>query len=145
MHQELLLVDFENVQPADIAHLKKDCAVIIFMGAKQDSIRDKLANSIRERGTLVEFQKVDAVRNNALDFHIACHLGRILERSPEVHCTVLSKDKGFDPLLRYLKRNGLKCRRIENLSEIAPMRAPANDPKYTPLVSQRVTPRHPTA
>jgi len=71
---------------------------------------------------------------NALDFHIACHLGRVLEKSPQVHCTVLSKDKGFDPLLRQLNKIGLKCQRINSLLELDPKSAPVDDPNYKRVV-----------
>lgn len=39
-------------------------------------------------------------KQQGLSMH--CHLGCILERSPAVRCVVLSKDKGFDPLLSHL-------------------------------------------
>ncbi len=136
MHQEILLVDFENIQPVDIATLNRDCAVIIFMGARQDRIRNQLGNSIQTRGTLVTFIKVDGVGKNALDFHIACHLGRILEKSPHVHCTVISKDTGYDPLLRYLNKEGLKCRRISNVSEVDARPTSPSDHKYRRVVGQ---------
>jgi hypothetical protein len=61
-------------------------------------------------------------------------LGRVLEKSPHVHCTVLSKDKGFDPLLRQLNKIGLKCQRINSLLELDPKSAPTDDPSYKRVV-----------
>ncbi len=43
---------------------------------------------------------------------------------------VLSKDKGFDPLLRHLNKNGLKCKRINSLLELEPKSAAAEEPNY---------------
>lgn len=132
--QELLLVDFENVQQVDLSHLDEGCHVIIFVGASQKAIPIELVSSAQKLGPRIEWQKIEGNGNNALDFHIACHLGRVLEKSPQVHCTVLSKDKGFDPLLRQLSKIGLKCQRINSLLELDPKSAPVDDPNYKRVV-----------
>jgi len=132
--QELLLVDFENVQQVDLSRLDDSTSVIIFVGASQKAIPIELVTSAQKLGARVEWQKIEGSGSNALDFHIACHLGRVLEKSPQVHCLVLSKDKGFDPLLRYLNNIGLKCQRINSLLELDPKSAPVDDPNYTRVV-----------
>lgn len=48
---------------------------------------------------------------NALDFHIACHLGEAICKFPKAEFVILSNDKGFDPLVRHLVARGLRCRR----------------------------------
>lgn len=130
MSKELLLVDFENVQQVDLSHLSEGTNVVIFVGASQKSVPIELVTSAQKLGTRVEWQKIEGNGNNALDFHIACHLGRVLEKSPRLDCIVLSKDKGFDPLLRQLNKLGLKCKRINSLLELDPKSAPADDPSY---------------
>jgi len=132
--QTLLLVDFENVQQVDLSRLHDNTNVIIFVGASQKAVPIELVTSAQHLGPRVEWQKVEGNGSNALDFHIACHLGRVLEKSPQVHCTVLSKDKGFDPLLRQLNKNGLTCQRINSLLELDPKSAPADDPSYKRVV-----------
>jgi hypothetical protein len=132
--QKLLLVDFENVQQVDLSRMHDNTNVIIFVGASQKAVPIELVTSAQHLGPRVEWQKVEGNGSNALDFHIACHLGRVLEISPQVHCTVLSKDKGFDPLLRHLNKIGLKCRRINSLLELDPKSAPADDPTYKRVV-----------
>jgi len=86
--------------------------------------------SAQKLGSRVEWQRVEGNGSNALDFYIACHLGRVLEKLPTQHCIVLSKDKGFDPLLRHLNKNGLKCKRINSLLELEPESAAAEEPNY---------------
>lgn len=130
MTQKLLLVDFENVQQVDLSRLEERTNVIIFVGASQKSVPLELVSTAQRLGPRVEWQKVEGNGSNALDFHIACHLGRVFERSPQVHCIVLSKDKGFDPLLRQLNKIGLKCQRINSLLELDPKSAPTDDPSY---------------
>ncbi|GAB6194299.1 PIN domain-containing protein [Desulfocastanea catecholica] len=130
MEQKLLLVDFENVQQIDLSQVEKNSTVKIFVGSSQKSIPIDLVTSAQKLGSRIEWERVDGNGSNALDFHIACHLGRVLEKSPQIHCTVLSKDKGFDPLLRHLNRAGLKCKRINSLIELDPKSTPKEDPNY---------------
>ena len=120
MTQKLLLVDFENVQQVDLARLDDSFQIIIFVGAAQKSIPIELVANAQKLGSRIEWQRVDANGSNALDFCIACHLGRVLEKSPQLQCIVLSKDKGFDPLLRHLNKNGLQCKRLNSLLELDP-------------------------
>jgi hypothetical protein len=120
MTQKLLLVDFENVQHVDLARLDDSFQIIIFVGVAQKSIPIELVTNAQKLGSRIEWQRVDASGSNALDFFIACHLGRVLEKSPQLQCIVLSKDKGFDPLLRHLNKNGLKCKRLNSLLELDP-------------------------
>lgn len=107
MTNKLLLVDYENVQQLDFTLLGDGHQVAIFVGANQKNVPIDLVTAAQKLGGRVEWRRVEGSGSNALDFHIACELGRVLERSPNVHCTVLSKDKGFDPLLRHLNMNGL--------------------------------------
>ncbi len=128
----LLLVDFENIQPTDLAGLPEDLNVVIFVGANQKNIPLPLVASAQQLGSRVEWQKVAGEGRNALDFFIACHLGRVLERAPNTQCFVLSRDKGFDPLLRQLNAAGLACRRITSSSELS-MKSPAKTTARTEL------------
>jgi hypothetical protein len=134
MSKKLLLVDYENVQQVDLTRLDDGFEVIIFVGATQKSVPIELVTQAQRLGQRVDWQRVDGVGSNALDFHIACHLGRIMERSPQQQCLVLSKDKGFDPLLRYLNKEGLKCRRLNSLLELDPKTAPPTEDANTKRV-----------
>jgi hypothetical protein len=130
----LLLVDFENVQQVDLSRLDEGTDAIIFVGASQKAVPIELVTSAQKLGARVEWQRVEGNGGNALDFHIACHLGRVLERASHLHCIVLSKDKGFDPLLRQLNKSGLKSRRINSMLELDPKAAPVEDLNYKRVV-----------
>ncbi|HRV94230.1 MAG TPA: PIN domain-containing protein [Anaerolineae bacterium] len=136
MTQKLLLVDFENVQQVDLARLDETYEIIIFVGATQKSIPIELVVNAQKLGSRIEWQRVDASGSNALDFFITCQLGRVLETSPQLHCLVLSKDKGFDPLLRHLNKIGLKCKRLNSLLELDPNATQADEanPNYKRVV-----------
>jgi hypothetical protein len=132
--EKLLLVDLENVPKFDLSQLDNSFHIVIFVGANQKNVPIELVKSLQVLGQRVEWQKVDGNGSNALDFFIACHLGRVLERSPQTHCIVLSNDKGFEPLLQHLNRNGLKCRRIKEVSELDPKAKSADGPEYARVV-----------
>ena len=132
--KEILLVDFENVHQINLSRLDPNTNVIIFVGSSQKSVPVELVTSAQKLGDRLEWYKVEGNGQNALDFHIACHLGRVLERSPQVLCTVLSKDKGFDPLLRHLNKTGLKCKRINSLLELDPKSLSVDDPNYKRVI-----------
>ncbi|MDB5986765.1 MAG: hypothetical protein JWR16_1818 [Nevskia sp.] len=135
MTDKLLLVDFENVQQVDLARLDDSFQIIIYVGATQKSIPIELVTNAQKLGSRIDWQRVDANGSNALDFFIACQLGRVLERPEKPQCIVLSKDKGFDPLLRHLSKNGLKCRRLNSLLELDPKAAPQpEEPSYKRVI-----------
>lgn len=135
MTQKLLLVDFENVRQVDLTRLDDKFQVIIFVGASQKSVPMDLVASAQKLGTRAEWQQVDANGNNALDFFIACQLGRVMEQGSRPQCIVLSKDKGFDPLLRHLSKNGLSCKRINSLMELdQKVEVQSEDPNYRRVV-----------
>lgn len=130
MSHKLLLVDYENVQQVDLSRLGENFHVVIFVGSNQKSVPIDLVASAQKLGSRVEWQRVEGNGSNALDFYIACQLGRVIEKSPSLHCIVLSKDKGFDPLLRHLSKNGLKCKRINSLLELEPKTATTEEPNF---------------
>ncbi|WP_322981255.1 PIN domain-containing protein [Pseudomonas sp. C11] len=118
MTRRLILVDYENIGKVDLSLLDNSYRAIIFVGAKQNTPKASRKPSTAHRFSRVDFQKIEGVGKNALDFHIAFQLGRTFETAPETQCIVLSKDKGFDPLLAYLNKNGLVCQRIAALEEL---------------------------
>lgn len=125
MTQRLILVDYENIGKIDLSLLDASYHAIIYVGAKQNTPKASRNPSTAHRSTRVDFQKIEGVGKNALDFHIAFQLGRTFETAPETECIVLSKDKGFDPLLAFLNRNGLACQRVAALDELLPAEPPA--------------------
>jgi hypothetical protein len=133
--KHLLLVDYENVPRIDLSVVDETYKAIVFVGAGQNPPRAAMNRGTAHRFRRVDFQRIAGSGKNALDFHIAFHLGRVFETSPETICIVVSRDKGFDPLLLHLNNNGLQCRRIDNFAELAPTPVSA-----TPLGHPRTNP-----
>ena len=55
---------------------------------------------------------------NALDFHIAYYVGELAAKDPNGYFHIISKDTGFDPLIKHLKLKKIKILRERDLAEI---------------------------
>lgn len=119
MHDQLLLVDLENRPKLDLSLLDASFSVIVYVGVTQNPPKATLNSAKANRFSRVDFQKIEGDGKNALDFHIAFQLGRTFETAPETKCYVLSQDKGFDPLIAHINKNGLSCKRINSLQELS--------------------------
>jgi len=138
MSEELFLVDLENVPGVDLSRIDVGCRVIVFTGASQKSVPLELVTATQRFGERLEWRRVDASGHNALDFFIACELGRVQATGNSTRCTVLSNDKGFDPLLRHLNTIGIKCQRIGTQPTAKPNPKPAPKPAVVPANFNRV-------
>ncbi|MCA1602491.1 MAG: hypothetical protein LC776_12880 [Acidobacteria bacterium] len=55
---------------------------------------------------------------NALDFHIAYYVGRLAAGYPDAYFHIISKDTGFDPLIKHLKDHKIFCQRSAAVTDI---------------------------
>lgn len=138
MNEQLYLVDFENVPGVDLSTISIESRVIVFTGVNQKSVSLDLVSATQRFGERLEWRRVDASGHNALDFFIACELGRVQAAANGTTCTVVSNDKGIDPLLRHLNAVGVRCERIGTTP--APKAASAPKPSINPKPS--VDPAH---
>lgn len=116
--QPLLLVDFENVQAIDVQHVPSDCRIAIFFGANQKSASLDLTTKLQDLGSRVQWHRVSGSGKNALDFHIAFHIGRVLERKEASEFIILAKDTGYDPLVKHIGSLGIPCKRVAAVGDI---------------------------
>ena len=114
-----VLVDLENVQPTNIGLLYGGPFKIkLFLGATQSKISVELARALQPFGPDVECIQIDGNGPNALDFHIAYYVGRLAAEYPDAYFRIISKDTGFDPLIKHLKGQGISCRRSAAVTDI---------------------------
>jgi len=129
MPTNYIFVDFENVQPKSIEKLVgQPFQVVVFVGAKQTKIPLGLAQTLQPLGVSAEYVQISGVGPNALDFHIACYLGQMVERDPKAYFHIISKDKGFDVLVEHLRAKKIRVLRSTDIGEI-PMLKISNDLK----------------
>lgn len=114
-----LLIDLENVQP-DKLHLVNggQFKVKVFVGASQSKISVDLARAVQPLGSDAEYIQIDGSGRNALDFHIAYYIGRLAVEHPNAFFHILSKDTGFDPLIKHLKSQKILCQRSSSIEGI---------------------------
>lgn len=123
MTTNYVLVDFENVQPRNLEILSKHpFRVIVFVGASQARIPFELANAMQALGPAAEYVKISGNGRNALDFHIALYLGELTARDPAGHYFIISRDTGFEPLVKHLEDRNIRVSRQRDLAEIPVLR-----------------------
>ena len=124
-------MDFENVQPRNLRLLKdKPFKVVVFAGANQTKISTDFVIELNERNEYGKLIQIEGSGKNALDFHIAYYIGTVLSQSPDAEIHVISRDKGFDPLIRFVReRHKAQVRREPDIAEIPALRIPASKGK----------------
>jgi len=119
MRTNFVLVDFENVQPKDLGLLKDDLfKVKLFLGPNQSKIPVALASSLQSLGNNAEYIVLETAGNNALDFHIAYYIGLLSAEDPSAFFHIISKDSGFDPLIKHLKGRKVFAQRSTCIANI---------------------------
>jgi PIN domain len=125
MNETVLLVDYENVQKVDLQRIPPHMQVRIFVGASQAKVPMDLVEQAQALGSRLKWVRIDGQGSNALDFHIAFHLGEALAAAPKARFVILSRDKGFDPLIKHLVARGAAVQRVSNQADAMPTAAPA--------------------
>jgi hypothetical protein len=129
LKSQFILVDFENVQPKNLGLLSgRPVKIKVFLGANQAKIPVLMAQAIQALGPDAEYIQIHGSGSNALDFHIAYYIGRLAVEHPGSSFDIVSKDTGFDPLIRHLKIKGISCRRIKAIPETAAAKLPNSSP-----------------
>ena len=119
MPSNYVLIDFENVQPKNLELLAEHpLKVYVFVGETQAKIPFDLADSMQLLGNNARYVKITGTGQNALDFHIAYYVGLLAAKEPDASFSIISKDKGFDPLVRHLTGKKVHIRRHKDLGEI---------------------------
>jgi PIN domain len=124
MAESVLLVDYENIGKIDLAAIPDGVRVPFFFGASQRTVPTDFLKAALRLGERFVPIDIEGQGKNALDFHIAFYLGEYLARDPATACVILSKDKGFDPLVRHLARRGFAVRRANTMAEALGARIP---------------------
>jgi len=114
-----VLIDYENVQPTDIAMLRDGpFKVRVFLGANQAKTPVALAAALQGLGANAEYVLLESPGPNALDFHIAYYVGFLSGQDSSAFFHIISKDAGFDPLIKHLKAKGVFVQRSVSISSL---------------------------
>jgi hypothetical protein len=126
-----VLIDFENVQPKELGRLVPGTTRIkVFLGQHQSKILLDLVKALQPFGTDAEYIQIQGSGPDAVDFHIAFYIGEIGAHAPGTRFQIISKDRGFDPLVKHLVGRGFDVVRLSEIPEpVAPLAKPAAKPK----------------
>lgn len=125
-----VLIDYENVQVKSLALLKGDqFRVRVFLGPNNTKLPVDLVLAMQEFGDRAEYIVLETPGANALDFHIAYYIGVLATADPSGFFHIVSKDTGFDPLIKHLKSKKILSTRsvsIEGLPCFLPIATNGN-------------------
>ena len=122
MKKHYILIDYENVQTKSLSVLQgapnQEFQIMVFVGANQSKIPIELVSSMQSFGNKARYVQITGSGRNALDFHIAYYLGTLTEREPKAIFHVISKDTGYDQLIKHLKGKRIDVARQKDLFDI---------------------------
>ncbi len=126
MKTNIILIDFENVQPKDLAQLRgRSFKTKVFCGANQTKVPLDLAAELQTLGRDAEYIRIQGAEPQRSGFpHRLLHRPTISAEIPGATFHIVSKDKGFDPLVKHLKTQNISCIRIASLGHIPAPSAP---------------------
>jgi len=114
-----VLIDYENVQVKSLALLKgEQFRVWVFLGPNNTKLPVELVLAMQELGDRAEYIVLETPGANALDFHIAYYLGVFATADPLGFFHIISKDTGFDPLIKHLKAKKVFSTRSASIEEM---------------------------
>lgn len=119
MRTNFVLIDSENVKPEYIERLKHEhFRVVVFVGATLKRLDFSVVNALQSLGSNGSYVQISGRGPSALDFHIAYHIGKLSAAHGDAYFHIISKDKGFDPLIKHLKDQKIFCARWSSVLEI---------------------------
>lgn len=128
-----VMVDFENVQPANMGLLRGGpFRIKVFLGASQGKISLEMAQALQTFGDDAEYIQVVGNAKDALDFHIAYYIGKLSVENPGASFSIISRDTGFDPLIKHLKAKGIECKRSASIADIPHIKSATLSPVAKP-------------
>ena len=82
----VVLVDFESVQNIDFSQLAGS-RLVVFAGEVQRKVPIEVAMGLQALGERARWVRSSGVGPNALDFHIAFEIGRMVEKGEKGPCS----------------------------------------------------------
>ena len=115
-----VLVDFENVRDLDLDVIgSKAVHFTLLLGSKEKKLDVDLVEKLWEHAASVQLVRLTSVGRNALDFALAYYLGRAALASPTGTFHIVSKDKGYDPLVKHLRSRNISAWRHDGFTTLS--------------------------
>ncbi|MHB1144673.1 MAG: PIN domain-containing protein [Thiobacillus sp.] len=153
MELTYILVDFENVQPPDMGLLSgQQYQLRIFRGPHQNKLDFDIAESLQPHGDRVKYIQSDKHGKNALDFHIAFYMGRLIEEleatgshaCKNTRFVVISKDGGFEALMGHVQSLGYGAMKAASIRQALGLDEAVTEPESALQPTQTKSPPSPS-
>jgi hypothetical protein len=119
LKKNYVLIDYENVQIKTLSPLyQEQFEVMIFLGINNTKLSTEFVLSKEKLGSRAKYIRLEKAGENALDFHIAFYLGKLVADDPSAFFHIISKDKGFDTLITHLKSIKILSSRSESIEQM---------------------------
>ncbi len=127
-----IFVDFENVHEVDPAVIgNKAVKFTLLVGPRQSKLEVPLVEQLLKHPDSAKMVRLTSSGRNALDFALAYYVGRAVVADPTGSFHIVSKDKGYDPLIAHLQTKHIRARRhdsFDTLDFAAPAKLPTPNP-----------------
>lgn len=117
----IFLVDYENVHAEGfngLTNCSENDSIKIFYTKGADTLTFGLHRRLSETKAKIEYHKVENGSKNALDFQLSSYLGFLISNHSEEKYYIVSKDKGFEALEQFWKKNPRKHSQVTLVSDI---------------------------
>ena len=107
-----VFIDYENVHEIDHGLIGgKDVNFTLLIGPTLKRLDSELVERLLESSATVQLIRLKSAGKNALDFALAYYAGRAAVNDPHGYIHIVSKDRGYDPLIDHLTAKGTKAKR----------------------------------
>jgi len=133
MKTNYVFVDYENVPLKSLERLEgEQFHVRIFLGPNNTKLPIEIVLAVQNMKERAEYIVLGTPGANALDFHIAYYLGVTAMTEPSAFFHIISKDTGFDPLIKHLRTKKMNVFRAASIEEMSCFKLPEK-PAVTPV------------
>jgi len=146
-----VFVDYENVRDIDPTVIgAKNVHLTLLLGAQKAKFDGAIVEKLIQHAGTVEMIRLTSPGRNALDFALAYYLGRAVLADPHGYFHLVSKDKGYDALIKHLRGKHIRVQRHDDFSAltfsapkpVAAVVSAATAAKH-PTPAAKPTPKHP--
>jgi hypothetical protein len=114
-----VFVDFENIHEIDLAVVgRNSVSFTLLLGPRQTKLDVTLVEKLMEHAASVHLVRLSSTGPNALDFTLAYYIGCTVAADPTGYFHIVSKDKGFDPLVEHLRTHHIRAHRHDDFASL---------------------------
>ncbi len=114
-----VFLDFENVAEIDPKVVRrKDIFLTVFRGAHQKSMKNDVVDALLASSNQPATVDVVVSGKNALDMVLAGYVGYTVRENPADYFHIISKDTGYDALVKQLRKEHIRAFRRERFEDI---------------------------